>query len=126
MSLAETFAGIAAGFAAAVGGPFEDVTVRWPGIPTRDAGGSITSPATPVAKTCKAQFDIVTEAMRTDPAFLEKDVRILVLAATLDGMLDTSVKVVVATGPNAGTWSIETCNRDSVGIGWECRARKVS
>lgn len=126
LMFAETFAALATGFAAQFGGPFQDVSARWPGTPTYDTGGSITAAGTPVSLTCKAQFDVPTEAMRADPGFLESDMRLIVLAATLAGTLDSAANIVVSSGPYAGTWSLETCQGDPAGIGYECRARKLS
>jgi hypothetical protein len=123
---AQAFASIATGIAAQFGGPFQEVTVRWPGAPIYDDGGSIITPGAPVSLTCKAQFDVPTEAMRSDPGFLERDMRLIVLAATLAAPLDSAAKVVVASGEYAGTWSLETCQGDPVGIGYECRARRVA
>ena len=123
--LDQLFANLATGFAAQFGAPFEDATATWPGTATFDDGGSIVTPGTPVSLTCKAQFDTVTEAMRTAPDFLQTDVRVIVLAATLAGTLDTAAKIVVASGANAGTWTLMSAVRDSAGIGWECRARKA-
>lgn len=120
------FADLAAGFAAQFGAPFQDVTARWPGKPNVDDGGSIVSPGTPVEKPCKAQFDAPTEAMRNDPGFLENDVRLIILTATLDGTLDRSAKIVVDEGANAGEWALQSIIGDSAGIGWECRARRTS
>ncbi|MEY4838688.1 MAG: hypothetical protein RLZZ475_2547 [Pseudomonadota bacterium] len=126
LMFAETFANIATGFAAQFGGPFQDATAIWPGTPTYDAGGSITAPGTPASYTCKAQFDAPTEAMRADPGFLERDMRLIVLAGTLAGTLDSAAKIVVSDGAHAGTWSLETCQGDPVGIGYECRARRTA
>ena len=123
--LDQLFASLATGFAAQFGAPFEDATATWPGTATLDAGGSITSAGTPVSLACKAQFDTVTEEMRTAPDFLKTDVRVIVLAATLAGTLDTAAKIVVASGANAGTWALLSAVRDSAGIGWECRARRA-
>jgi hypothetical protein len=122
----QLFAGLATGFADTFGAPFEDATATWPGTPVRDAGGSIVTPGTPVSLTCKAQFDAATEAMRDVAGFLETDVRILVLAATLDATLDTKARIVVASGDNAGTWELLSCQRDPAGIGYECRGRKAT
>lgn len=122
---AETFANLATGFAAQFGGPFQEVSARWPGTATYDNGGSITAAGTPITRTCKAQFDMPTEAMRADPGFLERDMRLIVLAATLECTLDSAANIVVASGPHAGTWSLETCQGDPVSIGYECRARRV-
>lgn len=122
----ETFAALATGFAAQFGAPFSDVTATWPGTATYDTGGSITAAGTPIAKPCKAQFDAATQAMRAAEGFLETDVRILVLAATLDGVLDSAARIVVALGQYAGTWALLSCTRDPAGIGYEARGRKVA
>lgn len=116
---------MAVGFSAAFGGPFQAVTLRWPGAPTYDAGGSIIAPGTPVDREARAQFDAPSEQMRADPQFRERDMLVIVLRAGLDLELDTTLTMVVVGGCHAGAWSIETCQGDSAGIGWECRARKV-
>lgn len=121
MNFAATFAGLAT----AVGAPFYNATANWPGTPTYDTGGSITSPGTPVSLSCRAQFDSATEAMRQQEGFLETDVRILVLADSLAGTLDTKAKILVASGDYAGTWALMTCVRDPASIGFECRGRKL-
>lgn len=115
----QAFSRIATGFAGIAGGPFTDATVTWPGTPTMDAGGSITSAGTPVVKTCKAQIDAATQAMRLAEGFLETDVRILVLVASLDGTLDTQAKVTRA----GVTYSLLSCTLDPAGVGYECRGR---
>lgn len=124
--LDQMFANIATGFAAQFGAPFQDVTAVWPGTAVFDDGGSIVTPGTPVELVCKGQFDNPTEQMRNDPGFLERDMRLLVLSATLEGTLDALASVVVASGEYAGTWSVESVQGDPAGIGWECRARKLA
>ena len=124
--LNQFFADLASGFAAQFGAPFQEVTATWPGTAEYDTGGSIVTPGTPIEKLCRAQFDAPTEAMRSDPGFVERDMRLLVLTATLDGTLDSEAKIVVASGEHAGTWSLESVQGDPAGIGWECRARKVA
>lgn len=123
--LEQVFASLATGFAERFGAPFEDAAAVWPGTPTYDTGGSITAPGTPVSLDCKAQFDAATEAMRRAPDFLQTDVRIIVLAASLAGTLDTAAKIVVTAGGNAGTWALMAVTRDPAGIGYECRGRKL-
>lgn len=119
------FAGQFAALATAVGAPFYDATAKWPGTATYDSGGSITAPGTPVEKPCRAQFDSATQAMRATEGFLETDVRILVLAASIDGVLDTEAKIVVASGEYAGTWALLSCQRDPASVGFECRGRRA-
>lgn len=124
--LDQFFADIATGFSDMLGGPYQDAVLRWPGTATYDSGGSITTPGTPINLATTAQFEAPTEQMRVDPGFREQDMRLIVLRAGLDRELDTSACLIVTTGQYAGTWSIETCQGDSVGIGWECRARRVA
>lgn len=125
MTFGHTFANLATGFAARVGGPFVDAVATWDGVPVKDDGGSIITPASPIRKSCQAQFDAPTQTMRTAEGFRETDARILVLASTLDGSLDTEARVVVATGQNGGTWELLSCTRDPAGIGYECRGRRI-
>lgn len=125
MNLPDIFASLATGFAEQFGAPFEDAVAVWPGTATYDTGGSITVPGTPVQHDCKVQFDAPGEQMRADPGFREKDVRLLILAGSMDVAMDTAANVVVASGPNAGTWSVETCQGDPARIGFECRARRI-
>lgn len=122
--LDQMFADIAIGFSDIAGAPYVDAVATWPGTPVKDAGGSIVTPGTPVSLPCKAQFDAATLAMREAEGFLQTDVRILVLAATLEGELDTAAKLVVASGDHAGTWTLLSCQRDPAGIGFECRGRR--
>jgi len=118
----QVFANMAAAFTGE-GGPFFDATANWPGEPVYDSGGSIVSPGAPVQYPCRAQFDAATQTMRASPGFLENDVRLLVLS--LDAPLNTDAKIIASAGPYAGTWALMTCTRDPVGIGYECRARRL-
>lgn len=120
------FASIASGFAEQFGAPFQDATARWAGAPVKDAGGSIVTPGAPSLHPCRAQFDAATQAMRGADGFLETDVRILVLAASINRPLDEAAQIIVASGPDAGTWALLSCQRDPAGVGYECRARKVA
>lgn len=123
MSIADAFADIALGFAAATGAGFHDAQAKWPGVPTRDTGGSITAPGTPIVKACSAQVDAATEAMRAEDGYQDKDVRILVLAATLDAELDTEARLEVLAGPHVGTYLLASVDRDPCGVYFECRGR---
>ena len=116
------FASLANGFAARFGAPFVDAVAKWPGTPVKDAGGSITTPGTPVQYPCRVQFDAATQAMRQAEGFLETDARILVLTASLEVTLDTEARIIA----DGATWALLSCQRDAAGIGYECRGRKVS
>lgn len=125
MSVPEAFASIATAFSAAGLGAFHDALAKWPGTPTTDDGGSIVTPGTPVELECSVQVDAVTEAMRRADGFTERDMRLLVLTATLDGDLDTGATIEVLSGPHAGSWMLASCERDPVGIYFECRGRRA-
>jgi len=126
VSIAEAFADIALGMSAAIGGGFHDALAKWPGTPITDDGGSITTPGTPITKTCSAQVDAVTEAMRQADSYTDQDIRILVLAATLDGELDTDATIDIQDGPHIGEWMIASCDQDPCGVYWECRGRRLN
>lgn len=125
VTMAQAFASIAQGFSAAGLGCFYDATVKWPGTPVTDAGGSIVTPGTPVEASCSVQVDQVTEAMRQADGFTDRDVRLLVLCATLEPDLDTDAVIEVSYGPNAGTWMLASCAKDPAGIYWDCRGRRA-
>jgi hypothetical protein len=120
------FADLANGFAEQFGAPYQDAVARWPGVPVKDAGGSIVTPGAPISHACRVQFDAATQAMRSAEGFIETDVRILVLASGLERRLDSEAQIVVAEGQYAGTWALLSCTRDPAGIGFECRGRRVS
>jgi hypothetical protein len=123
VSIADAFAGVAVAFSNAGLGPYVDAIARWPGAAVLDDGGSITTPGTPIALPCKAQVDSATQAMRAEVGYVGTDVALLVLCATLAGALDTDAVVEVAAGPNAGTYSVQSANKDPMGTHWLCRAR---
>lgn len=120
------FNNLATAFSNMAGGPFVEAVATWPGTPVYDDGGSIVTPGTPISYACRAQFDAPTQQMRAAEDFLQTDVRILVLAKSIAVPLDTEAQIVVADGPNEGTWALITCQRDPVAIGFECRGRRVS
>jgi len=120
MDFVATFAGLAAAFPTV----WIDAEVAWSGSPTMDNGGSIASPGTPQTIPCKVQFDACSERMRSDADFKEKDVMILVLRDGLQREIDTEAKIIVASGLNAGTWSIRSADHDPAGIGYVTRGRK--
>lgn len=126
MSIAQAFADVALGVAQAFGAGFHDALAKWPGTPTMDDGGSIATPGTPISLTCSVQVDAATEAMRADEGFQQTDMRLLVLAATLDGTLDTAATIQVLAGPHQGEWSVASVERDPVGVYFECRGRRLS
>ena len=120
---AAAFAQLAAGFSGD-DGPYFPAIVRTETPPVIDDGGSIVTPGEAVERDCMAQVDAVTDAMRLQDGFTQRDVRLLILSATLTGSLDTTARVEVTAGPNAGVYSVQSVARDPVGIGWDCRARK--
>lgn len=119
---ADAFRAIATGFSSLTGGPYHAATLRWPGTPTLDAGGSITAPGTPVEIDCQAQVDIATEAMRNDADFQARDVRLLILSDTAP---DEAASLEIAGGDHPGVYSIASVGRDPAGVGYECRGRLV-
>lgn len=125
MTFAQAFADIAQAFSSAGLGAFYDARAKWPGTPVYDDGGSIVTPGTPVVRTCEVQVDAATEAMRAAEGFADGDVRLLILAATLDGTMDTAATVEVLVGPHKGEWLVASVDRDPMGIYFECRGRRA-
>lgn len=119
--LDEAFAQVAAAISNAVGGPYYDGKLLIDGAPVYDSGGSIVTPGSATEADCSVQIDIVTEAMRLDADFLERDVRLLILGPT---NLTTAPRVRVEAGPFAGSvYELRSVSRDPLGLGWECRGR---
>jgi hypothetical protein len=123
VSLAAAFENIALGFSAALGGPYQAATVTWPGTPVLDDGGSIATPGTPVTADCSVQVDVAGERMRAEAGFSERD-RMMVFIG-LAPELTTDATVTVLDGPDAGRWSVQSCERDPAAIGWVARGRRA-
>ena len=117
------FRQIAGAVSAAVGGPYAAAKLLFPGEPVYDDGGSIITPGVPFEVDCTAQVDVVTEEMRLDAGYLAKDVRLLIL---VDRELDTTPDLRIDAGKFAGnTYSLQSADRDTLGFGWQCRARAI-
>ena len=123
MDMAATFASIATGFSSAFGGPFVSARLHHAGSPVIDDGGSIVTPGTATARTCTAQVDVATDAMRLQDGFVEGDVRIIVLSDGLTGPITTDERCEIMSGIFAGMYSVESVGRDTAGIGFELRGR---
>lgn len=111
---------LAASFASMFSASYLDGTLTKV-VQQRYAGGDVVETTTDVP--CKLQVDRVTEASRSNPAFTNAEVRILVLAAPLGAVTVTSDDRITATaGPYAGvTWKLNSpIGRDPAGIGYDC------
>ncbi|ODU34454.1 MAG: hypothetical protein ABS88_02165 [Sphingopyxis sp. SCN 67-31] len=121
--LDDTFRDIALSISAAVGGPYHPGSLNYPGEPVYDLGGSIIDPGTPYGVDVHVQVDDVTEDMRADADFQERDVRLLILGPDT---LDAVPTVSVTAGPFSGQlYSIRSVSRDTLGFAWECRGRAI-
>jgi len=116
--LDQDFADIGRAFSAAFGGPFHDARVIDQTEPVYDDGGSIIDPGGVVYRPCSVQIDVATTDMRQAEGFVQTDVRFIVLAATLDGVLGTDAEIEVLAGPFVGVWSVSRLERDPVAAGW--------
>lgn len=125
MTIPQAIADIALGFSTVLGVGFHDAVATWPGEAVYDEGGSIVTPGTPMSKSCSVQVDAATENMRTAEGYTDKDMRLLVLAATLDARMDTAAQIEVLAGPHEGLWMISSVDLDAAGVYWECRGRKL-
>lgn len=126
MLLAERFASIANRISAAVGGPYHAGRVNMPGRVKYDDGGSIVTPAAPMSYDCMVQVEAVTEAMRAEAGFAEKDVRLMILRNGLFVEINTDATVEVLAGPFAGaSYSIQSVGGDGMAVYWDCRGRRA-
>lgn len=86
---------------------------------TEDAGGSQTVATSSIA--IKVQTDRVTESMRQQPGYTDKDVRLIVLSAGVDVI--TSDDQI--TDGNGDTWNLIDPSKDTCGSHWEIRGQRV-
>lgn len=121
--LAERFAGIARAVSDRFDGPYHQAVLTWPGTPVTDDGGSIITPGTPVEFPCSAQIDVVTEAMRLEAGYTDKDVRLLILAPGLGRAVDSDATLTVTSGPHVGTYSIAGASYDTLAFAFDGRGR---
>ncbi len=125
--LDQAFSDIGLAFSQAFGGIFWPAQIITQGEIEYDDGGSII-PGTgePTKRPCQAQVDAATLAMRQTEGFAEKDRRIIVLAATLDGPeITTEDRIEFLEGPFVGLWMIESAVRDTAAAGFELRGRQA-
>lgn len=123
------FSDIAMAFAEEYGAPYFDAELTCPGVSILDDGGSIETPANPSELPCIVQISSATTDMRGEEGFRETDMRLNVIGASVLGncKITTEMTLCVLDGPHLGThWSIESVTRDSAGVGWVCRGRKIS
>lgn len=124
MDMAGAFAEIGQAFSSAFGAPFWAAEIITQPEIVYDAGGSIVpGDDEPTRWPCRAQVDAATEAMRAAEGFTEQTRRIIVLAATLDGIISTDDSIEILEGPFAGVWMIDSVSRDTAAAGFELAGR---
>ena len=109
---------------AAYGGPYHAARIIDFAEPVYDSGGSITTAGARVERECLAQVDAATQAMRAADGFADGDMRILVMADSLEGEITTDSRVEIVAGPHAGEWLVASVARDPFGAYWELRGRR--
>lgn len=123
--LAERFAGVARAVSARFGGPYHPGKLVWQGEAEEDGGGSIVSPGEPVEHDCSVQIDNVTEAMRLEAGYTDKDVRLIILAPGLGRPVDTDAALEVLAGPHIGSYTIAGQSLDTLGFAYDGRGRQA-
>jgi len=126
MDMGAIFADFGIGLSAQFGGPIKPGSVVRYGAPITDDGGSIVTPGAVTIADCSLQIENATEAMRQADGYTDEDMRLLVLASTLEGTIDTDASIDVLTGPYFGRWSIASVDSDPFGVYWDCRGRRSS
>ena len=112
--------GMAAIFGAAFGGVYLPATLHRKQDAVRDAGGSITSGGGTTDVACRAQRDAVTERMRLADGYTDRDVRILVLAASFSGTITTDDEITVA----GVRYAIGSVDMDPAGVAYDLRGQR--
>lgn len=125
MDMPSAFADIGLAFSEVFGGPYWSARIITNTAAEYDDGGSIITPGGVEYRDCKAQVDAATYSMRQEEGFVEKDRRIIVLAATLTGGISTEDRIEILDGPFVGVWSIESVGRDTGAAGFELRGRQA-
>lgn len=120
--LPQAFANLAMRVGAAVGAPYYPGRIIDVTDPVQDEGGSIITPGSVVTRTFMVQIDVVSDANRPD-GWTDRDYRFLVLAATLDGGMDTDAEIEITEGPHAGKWMVSSLQTDPAGIGYVGKGR---
>ncbi|WP_314712934.1 hypothetical protein [Sphingobium yanoikuyae] len=124
MDLAAAFGGIGMAFSSVLGGPYHAARTIEQVAPVYDDGGSIITPGGVAHRDCQVQIDTAIQRMREAEGYVDTDVALIVLAATLDGGLNTEARIEVLDGPHAGVWSVELIERDTAAAGWVGRGRR--
>ena len=112
--------GIAAAFSAALSGLYLPATLHRPGEYATDGEGNVL-PAVGADVACRAQVDAASYAMRQSEGYSEGDVRIIVLAAGLDGPVTTDCQITVSDT----RWMIGSAEMDAASSHWICRGRRA-
>lgn len=86
--------------------------------PVLDDGGSIIDPGTVVRRDCRAQVDVATWQMKQSAGYVAGSMRVFILAATLDGGLNTDARIEMLEGPHAGVWEVSGLEMDAAGSYW--------
>jgi len=124
MDLAAAFGEIGMAFSSVLGGPYHAARTIEQVAPVYDDGGSIVTPGSVAHRDCQVQIDTATQRMREAEGYVDTDVALIVLAATLEGGFNTEARIEVLDGPHAGVWSVELIERDTAAAGWVGRGRR--
>jgi hypothetical protein len=124
MDLAAAFGEIGMAFSSVLGGPYHAARTIEQVASVFDDGGSIVTPGGVAHRDCQVQIDTATQRMREAEGYVDTDVALIVLAATLEGGFNTEARIEVLEGPHVGVWSVELIERDPVAAGWVGRGRR--
>ncbi len=125
MDLAAAFGEIGMAFSSVLGGPYHAARTIEQVAPVYDDGGSIVTPGGVAHRDCQVQIDTAIQRIRDAGSYVDTDLTFIILAATLDGSLNTEARIEVLDGPHAGKWSVDMLERDPVAAGWVGRGRRA-
>jgi hypothetical protein len=107
--------GISALFGGVFGALYLDGTITQVAATDDGKGGGVEALGDPVP--CKVQVDRCTEAMRREPGYTARDVRLIVLQQGVTMDLDTDCRVTV----KGVTYDIGSVDVDPARSYWDCR-----
>lgn len=110
--------GLAAIFGSAFSGVYLDGAISSPGV-RNDTDEGLIRYTDPTSQDVSYQEERVTEAMRRDPRYTDKDARVLVLQIGRGGPVPRPTSGQTLTDKNAARWTVVEVGSDPANTYWD-------